>query len=61
MLMVLKVHRNFNETWRAKRTIAEATDEQLEKFRQGLKQRSAVRKKTRQRKPRPPRRPAGEA
>lgn len=61
MLMVLKVHRNFNETWRAKRTIAEATDEQLEKFRQGLKQRSAVRKKTRQRKPRPPRRPQGEA
>ena len=61
MLMVLKVHRNFNETWRAKRTIAEATDEQLEKFRQGLKQRSAVRKKTRQRKPRPPRRPGGEA
>jgi DNA polymerase III epsilon subunit-like protein len=56
MLMVLKVHRNFNETWRAKRTVQEASAEQLDKFRQELKQRAAIRKKTRSRKPRPPRR-----
>lgn len=55
MLMVLRVHRNFNETWRAKRTLAEAGEEQLAEFRRGL-ERSGVRRKVRQRKPRPPRR-----
>ena len=55
MLMVIRLHRNFNETWRAKRTVAEATEEQLTEFKHGL-ERAGVRRKVRQRKPRPPRR-----
>ena len=50
MLLVLKLHRNFNETWRAKRTVAHATEEQLEQFKLGL-ERSQGRKKVRRRKP----------
>ena len=55
MLMVLKLHRNFNDTWRAKRTLAHATEAQLEEFKRGL-ERSAGRRKVRQRKSRGPRR-----
>lgn len=55
MLMVLKLHRNFNDTWRAKRTIAEATEEQLEAFR-GSVERASIRRKPRQRRSRRPRR-----
>ena len=55
MLLVLKLHRNFNDTWRAKRTVAEATDEQLALFKDGL-ERASVRRKTRQRKRNSPRR-----
>lgn len=55
MLLVLKLHRNFNDTWRAKRTVAHATDEQLAEFRRGL-ERTATRKKVRRRKPNGPRR-----
>ena len=51
MLMVLKLHRNFNETWRAKRTIALADEVKLEEFRKGI-ERSGVKRKIRQRKPR---------
>ncbi|MBR2343607.1 MAG: exonuclease domain-containing protein [Clostridia bacterium] len=59
MLEVLKLHRNFNETWRAKRTIAEATEEQLLEFDRAL-ERSNIRRKAR--KPRSPRRnPKSEA
>ncbi len=57
MLLVLKLHRNFNETWRARRTLSHATKEQLEEFARGL-ERSVARRKVRQRKPRGPRRPA---
>ena len=55
MLLVLKLRRNFNETWRAKRTVAIATDEALEEFRRGI-ERTAVRRKVRQRRSRGPRR-----
>ena len=59
MLLVLRLRRNFNETWRAKRTIAMATQESLEEFRHGI-ERTAVKRKMRQRskKPRGPRRQA---
>ena len=49
MLLSLKLHRNFNETWRAKRTVEEATEDKLRAFREGL-ERSNMRRKTRQRK-----------
>ena len=58
MLLVLKLHRNFNETWRAKRTIAPATEEQLESFR-SAQERASIRHKPRLRRSRRPRRPAG--
>ena len=49
MLLVLRLRRNFNETWRAKRTIALATEESLEEFKRGM-ERTAVKRKIRQRK-----------
>ena len=55
MLLVLRLRRNFNDTWRAKRTIAIATDESLAEFQRGI-ERTAVRRKVRQRKSRGPRR-----
>ena len=54
MLLVLRLRRNFNETWRAKRTVAYATEESLEEFKRGI-ERTAVKRKMRQRKPRGPR------
>ena len=55
MLLVLRLRRNFNDTWRAKRTIAIATGEALLEFKRGM-ERTAVRRKVRQRKSRGPRR-----
>ena len=56
MLLVLRLRRNFNETWRAKRTISFATEATLEEFKRGI-ERTAVKRKMRQRnKPRGPRR-----
>lgn len=55
MLLVLRLRRNFNETWRAKRTIAFATEESLEEFKRGM-ERTAVRRKVRKRSSRGPRR-----
>ncbi len=55
MLLVLRLRRNFNDTWRAKRTIALAGRGAVEEFYRGM-ERTAIRKKTRQRKPRGPRR-----
>lgn len=51
MLLVLRLRRNFNETWRAKRTIAYATQAALEEFKKGI-ERTAVKRKMRQRKSR---------
>ena len=56
MLLSLKLHKNFNETWRARRTVSQAADEQLAEFKEALA-RSATRRKIRQRKPRGPHRP----
>ena len=52
MLLVLRLRRNFNETWRAKRTIAYATEESLEEFKRGIERTAVVKRKMRQRKPR---------
>ncbi len=55
MLLTLKMHRNFNDTWRAKRTVSYATAEQIEEFKRGL-ERASIRRRTRTRKSRRPRR-----
>ena len=60
MLLVLKLHRNFNDTWRAKRTLAHATEEQLEAFR-SAEARASIRRKPRSRRSRRPRRPSSDA
>ena len=59
MLLALKLRRNFNDTWRAKRTIAFATEEALEEFQRGI-ERTAVRRKVRKRNSRGPRRHGAE-
>lgn len=51
MLLSLKLHRNFNETWRAKRTVEIANNEKTEEFKRNL-ERSNVKRKARRRKPR---------
>ena len=56
MLLVLKMHRNFNDTWRARRTISPATEEQLAELRR-QEERASIRRKARPRyKSRGPRR-----
>jgi DNA polymerase III epsilon subunit-like protein len=44
MILTLKLHKNFNDTWRAKRVIDIATDEALERYRTGI-EKSNIRKK----------------
>ena len=52
MLLILRLHRNFNETWRAKRTLKLADEAALAEYRESLA-RANIRKKTaRRRKPR---------
>ena len=46
MLLALKLHRNFNDTWRAKRTVSRATDEQIAELKAGL-ERGNIRRKNR--------------
>lgn len=36
MILTLKLHRNFNDTWRAKRTLDKATDEKIKAYKLGL-------------------------
>ncbi len=49
---VLKLHKNFNDTWRARRIMKPVTAEELEEYKKGLEN-SAIRRKTfRRRKPR---------
>jgi inhibitor of KinA sporulation pathway (predicted exonuclease) len=55
MLMVLKLHRNFNDTWRAKLTVSEASEEQVAEF-GAMIERAGVKKKMRKRRSRGPRR-----
>ncbi len=56
MLLSVKLHRNFNETWRAKRIVRIADEAALAEYREGL-ERSNIRKKVaRRRKPKSRRR-----
>ena len=47
----LKLHRNFNDTWRAKLTVKKASEADIEDYKRGL-ERSNIRRKTHARKPR---------
>ena len=51
MLLSLKLHKNFNETWRAKLTIELSNDEKEENFKKAL-ERSNIKRKAKRRKPR---------
>lgn len=44
MILTLKLHRNFNDTWRAKRTLDKATEEKLLAYKTGL-EKSNIRRK----------------
>jgi len=49
MLLSLKMHRNFNETWRAKRTVKKADEGSLSEFREGLARAEQARKTAKKR------------
>ena len=49
MFVTLKLHRNFNETWRAKRTVRLADEASLRDYREGIEKASSVRKSPRRR------------
>ncbi len=51
MLLSLKLHRNFNDTWRAKKTIELANLAKIEEFKRGLEI-SSMKRKARRRPPR---------
>ena len=51
MLLSVKLHRNFNETWRAKRTVELANEARIDEFEKAL-ERSNIKRKARRRKPR---------
>ena len=50
MLLSLKLHRNFNETWRARRTVKLADETALKEYREGLEKANTKRKTSRRRK-----------
>ncbi len=54
MFLSLKLYRNFNETWRAKRTLDRASKEKIAEFEEALL-RTAVRRKSKRKNPRPKR------
>ncbi len=56
MLLSLKLHRNFNETWRARRTIRPADDNALKEYREALERANIRRKPMRRHKPKTKRR-----
>ena len=60
LFLVLKLYRNFNETWRARLTIERASAEKLADFAEAL-ERSAVRRRSKRRNPRPKRKPTATA
>ena len=43
LIMTLKLHRNFNDTWRAKLTLDKATEEKLESYKNGIEKREVMR------------------
>ena len=49
LLLTLKLHRNFNETWRARRTVKKANEETLAEFRDGLMRAEQARKTAKKR------------
>lgn len=51
MLLTLKLHRNFNETWRARRTLKLATEDSLRDYREALGRANIRRKTARRRRP----------
>ena len=61
MLLSLKLHRNFNETWRARRTIRQANEATLAEYREGLEKANIRRKPPRRRKTKKRRAPEGSA
>lgn len=60
MLLSLKLHRNFNDTWRARRTVRYADEAALAEYREGIERASAKRKTARRRRHRPSHRQAKE-
>ena len=52
MFISLKLHRNFNDTWRAKRTVFVANEEKIAEFKEGLERTLVVKRKAKRRKPR---------
>ena len=58
MLLTLRLHRNFNETWRAKRTLKLADEAALGEYREGLEKANVRKKTVRRRKPKSRRRTA---
>lgn len=57
MLLSLKLHRNFNETWRARRTVKLADETALKEYREGL-EKANIKRKTSKRRKSKSRRPA---
>lgn len=50
MMISLRLHRNFNETWRAKRIVRKADEKLVESYREGLLKHENFKKKTAKRK-----------
>jgi DNA polymerase III epsilon subunit-like protein len=51
MFLVLKLHRNFNDTWRAKKVVREADETTLAAYLEGLERANIKRKTARKRRP----------
>ena len=49
MLLSLKLHRNFNDTWRARQTIRLADEAALTEYREGIERANVKRKTVRRR------------
>ena len=52
MLITLRLHRNFNDTWRAKRTVRKADEASVKAYREGLAKHESFKKKNARRRPR---------
>ena len=46
MMITLRLHRNFNETWRAKRTVKKADEAAVQSYKEGLAKHETFKKKT---------------
>ncbi len=56
MLLSLKLHRNFNDTWRAKKTVKRADESALAEYNESLERANIRRKSTKRRRSKPKRR-----